>query len=268
MNGKDRLCAHRLTVPAFSFQVEVPPRLLRRIATLTRGWTQEQLRKPKKAEFVSWTVICQLGPQKYQELAMAHATRSSSAGAQIPLSITLVDLKKTVMDAVNGTIPVGDKTIGEYDGKISAEAIDFVENYEEITTSRGWDDDRRYKSFNQYLSNSAKNWYKLFVKKTTTPPADWAALKQAFVDYHVPTDRTVALREQMIKRKQSKNEDVICYITDKRLLCIEYNSTMGFDEMRRHIIEGMISEIRTTILHKDNPAMVSLQRNAKNIEKG
>ena len=102
---------------------------------------------------------------------MATRTRSSTAeNAATPPQITINELKKTVMDAVNGNFTKGDKLIEEYDGRISAEAIDFIEDYEEITSSRGWDDDRRYRSFNQFLSKSAKNWYKLYVKKAQTHP--------------------------------------------------------------------------------------------------
>ncbi len=92
------------------------------------------------------------------------------------------------------------------------------------------------------------------LKKSLAPLAEWAALMTAFLEYHVPKDRANALRKEMISRKQGK-EDVVQYIADKRLPCLEMNPTAPtpFSQMRSFIIEGMIPEIKATILHKDNP---------------
>jgi hypothetical protein len=105
------------------------------------------------------------------------------------------------------------------------------------------------------------------VKKSNSPPANWAELMAAFLEYHVPKDRANSLREEMVNRRQG-TEDVVQYITDKRLLCSELNPTMLFSEMRSFIIDGMIPEIKATILHKDNPNFDALIKNATNIEKG
>ena len=186
-----------------------------------------------------------------------------------PPPITLADVRRVVCDAVASNAgALVNKKVDTYDGRISADAIEFIDNYVDVTTSKGWDDQQRFTNFNQFLTGAARIWYKLYVRKAAHPPADWDALKQAFLNYHVPADRTNALREQMVRRKQSPNEDVIQYITEKRLLCLEFNSNMTFAEMKRYIIEGLIPEIRATILHKVNADMAALETNAKNIEKG
>jgi hypothetical protein len=89
------------------------------------------------------------------------------------------------------------------------------------------------------------------------------------LEYHVPKDRANALRKEMIIRKQGK-EDVVQYIADKGLPCLEMNPTAPtlFSQMRSFIIEGMIPEIKATILHEDNPNFDALIQNTSNIEKG
>ena len=182
--------------------------------------------------------------------------------------VTLADVKRTVNDALAGSLAVNTGfQIEKYTGDISAEAEDWIESYEDTTTLKGWDDAQRFKNFNQFLESDAKNWYKLYVKKAVNPPADWAALRRAFTDYHVPQDREKELRDKMVKKKQS-TDDVMKYITEKHLLCLDMNPAMTFGEMKKHIIDGMHPDIKVTITHKPNTDMATLQENAKNIEKG
>ena len=178
------------------------------------------------------------------------------------------NLKRAVNEAVSSSIAtLGGFKIEKYDGRISADAIDWLESYTETTALKGWDDIQRFKNFNQFLSNNAKNWYKLYIKMDANPPNNWDTLKTAFINYHVPKDRSNILREQMISRKQG-NEDVIQYITDKRLLCVNYNREMEFNEMKSYIIDGLLPEIKSTITHLDSTDIISLQKHAINIEKG
>ena len=195
-------------------------------------------------------------------------TRSMATAGQAAPQITLADVRRTVCDAVAGSLAVNTGfRIEKYFGDISAEAEEWIDNYEDTTTLKGWDDSQRFKNFNQFLEGDAKNWYKLYVKKATNPPADWAALRTAFIDYHVPQDREKELRDKMVNKQQG-TDDVAKYITEKRLLCIALNPAMSFDEMKKHIIDGMHPEIKVTIIHKVNNNMAALEENAKNIEKG
>ena len=197
-----------------------------------------------------------------------HAAQQQQQQAQAPPAITLADVRRTVCDAVAGSLAVNTGfRIEKYFGDISADAEEWIDNYEDTTTLKGWDDAQRFKNFNQFLERDAKNWYKLYVKKAANPPADWAALRQAFIDYHVPPDREKELRDKMVNKKQG-TDDVVKYITEKRLLCLDLNPAMGFDEMKKHIIDGMHPEIKVTITHKVNNNMANLLENAKNIEKG
>ena len=43
---------------------------------------------------------------------------------------------------------------------------------------------------------------------------------------------------------------------------------MSFDDVKRYIIEGMHPSIKQTIIHKDNPDLTALRKNALLIEKG
>jgi hypothetical protein len=161
------------------------------------------------------------------------------------MAITLDQVRRVVSHAVSGGIAtIGGVKIDKYDGRISADAIEWLESYIDATNFKGWNDDQRFLNFNQVLFKNAKNWYRLYVKRATSPPTNWAELMEAFIDYHVPKDRANSLREEMVNKKQGR-ENVIQYITDKRLLCLEMNPNMPFNEMRSFIIDGMIPEIKT-----------------------
>ena len=159
------------------------------------------------------------------------------------------------------------KITEKYKGAIDSEAQNWVDNYEEVTTMKGWTDQERYTNFNQFLEDNAKHWYKVSVKLNAARPTDWAALKAAFLDYHLPQDRDKELREKLVNRKQG-TESVLQYITHKQVLALDYNSLMPFDEMKRFIIEGMHPSIKQTIIHKENNDFDALRRNAILIEKG
>ena len=204
--------------------------------------------------------------QRAQAMAQAQAGAQAHAGAAgQPPHISLQDVKNVVNDVITSNAAV--RQMDTYDGRISADCIDFIDNWVDTTICKGWDDAQRYRNFIESLRGAAKRWYKLYVKNAQHPPADWDELRQAFLDYHTPEDRVDALREQLAKRKQSPNEDVITYITDKRLLCLDVDLNMNFANMKRHIIKGMLPEIKRVILHKSVNNMAELEQNAKNIEK-
>jgi hypothetical protein len=46
------------------------------------------------------------------------------------------------------------------------------------------------------------------------------------------------------------------------------NPAMPFKEMLSYIVEGMSPQIKATIMHKENPNILKLQENARNIEEG
>ena len=197
--------------------------------------------------------------------AQTQAT-GEAGGAAIP-AMTVDQLKQALASAVSGSLAFGKGVLEKYKGDISSEAQNWLEAFEDVTTMKGWGDAERFRNFNQFLDENARNWYKIYVKLNATPPADWAALRQSFLNYHLPTDRDRELRDRMINRKQG-DEDVLKYITHKRLLCAEYNSNMPLEEVKRHIIDGLNPLIKQTILHKDNPTLTALQTNAIMIEKG
>jgi hypothetical protein len=87
---------------------------------------------------------------------------------------------------------------------------------------------------------------KNYVKRAFSLPTKWAELLDTIIDYHVPKGRANSLRKEMVNRKQGR-EDVIQYITNKRLLCLEMNPNMLFDEIHSFIIDGMIPEIKANI---------------------
>jgi hypothetical protein len=94
-----------------------------------------------------------------------------------------------VSDAVSGGIAtIGSLKIDKYDGRISADALEWLDSYIDATNLKGWNDDQRFLNFNQFLLKNAKNWYRLYVKRATSPPTNWAELMDAFIDYHVPKD--------------------------------------------------------------------------------
>jgi hypothetical protein len=118
------------------------------------------------------------------------------------MAITLEQVRRVVSDAVSGGIAtIGGLKIDKYDGRISADATEWLESYVDATNLKGWNDEQRYINFNQFLFKNAKNWYRLYVKKSTSPPANWAELMAAFLEYHVPKDRANSLREEIVNRR-------------------------------------------------------------------
>ena len=93
-------------------------------------------------------------------------------------------------------------------------------------------------------------------------------LKNLFTAYHLPKDKDTYALEQMNNRKQKVGEDVSKYITHKHLLCLEVNNAMPFDEIKRHVLDGMSPDVKATSVHKENPNMDRLIENARNIEQG
>ncbi len=147
-------------------------------------------------------------------------------------TVTLDDVRRVVSDAVTGGLGTfGGLKIDKYDGSISWDAIEWLEEYIDLSTVKNWSDNNRFKNFGHFLTRDAKNWYRLYVTKATDPPKDWNELKDAFLAYHVSKDKDNYLREQMIARKRRLDEEVVKYITHKHLLCVELNPNMPFKEM-------------------------------------
>jgi hypothetical protein len=185
------------------------------------------------------------------------------------MSVTLDDVPRVVSDAVTGGLgTVGGLKIDKYDGRISWDTIEWLDEYVDLTTVKNWTDTNRFRNFGHFLTKDAKNWHRLYVTKSATPPTDWNELRDAFLDYHVPKDKDTYLREQMMSRRQRFDEDVVKYITHKHLLCVEMNPAMPFKEMLSYIVDGMSPQIKATIMHKENPNILKLQENARNIEEG
>ncbi len=114
---------------------------------------------------------------------------AGSSGSVAPMAITLDQVRRVVSDAVSGGIAtIGGLKIDKYDGRISADALEWLDSYIDATNLKGWNDDQRFLNFNQFLFKNAKNWYRLYVKRATSPPTNWAELMDAFIDYHVPKD--------------------------------------------------------------------------------
>lgn len=186
-----------------------------------------------------------------------------------PAPLTEADVRRVVTDALTNQLgTVGSLRLEKYDGEISWKCIDWMNNFEEITKIKGWTDQNRVDRFAGSLDKDAKNWYKLYVVPTVPAIADWNTLKTMFINYHLPKDKDTYALEQMNNRKQKAGEDVVKYVTHKHLLCREVNNAMAFDEIKRHVLEGISPEIKATLVHKDNPNMDRLIENAKNIEQG
>jgi hypothetical protein len=178
------------------------------------------------------------------------------------------DIKKVIETSFGDLVIANSEIrINKFNGKISEYAIEWLEEYEEKANLKNWNNEKKFKHFNQFLSKNAKEWYKLNFKILPNPPATWQGLKDAFNDYFIPKDRENYLRERMINRKHL-NEEIIHYITSKRVYCIEFDPNMTFNAMKNYIIEGMNSKIKVTIVHKENNNMEQLENNAMNIEKG
>ncbi len=77
----------------------------------------------------------------------------------------------------------------------------------------------------------------------------------------MPKDKDSYAREQMLNRRQKPYEDVNKYMTHKHLICLEVDCAMPFDEMKRHIIEGLLPQIKATVSHKDNSNIDELIEN-------
>jgi len=82
----------------------------------------------------------------------------SGSTSQIPMAITLDQVRRVVSDAVSGGIAtIGGLKIDKYDGRISADAIEWLESYVDATKLKGWNDEHRFINFNQFLFKNAKN---------------------------------------------------------------------------------------------------------------
>ncbi len=122
------------------------------------------------------------------------------------MAVTLDDVRRVVSDAVTeGLGTIGGLKIDKYDGRISWDAIEWLDEYIDLTTVKNWTDINRFRNFGHFLTNDAKNWYRLYVTKATNPPSDWDELKNAFLDYHVPKDKD--------KKKTYDYSAIILYFT-------------------------------------------------------
>ncbi len=162
--------------------------------------------------------------------------------------ISLADVRRVVNDAVSGSLgTVGGLKLDKYDGEISWRCVEWMEDYEELTKIKGWTDQNRLDRFGGSLEKDAKNWHKLYIQKANPALTDWNTVKDLFLRYHLPKDKDSYAREQMLNRKQKPYEDVNKYMTHKHLLCLEVDPSMPFDEMKRHIIEGLLPQIKVVM---------------------
>ena len=187
------------------------------------------------------------------------------ATPRVPL--TLAQIEASVQNVVSGQLSA-QGPFKKYTGEISTDCLNFIEDYEQMTKINGWTDANRVERFAGYLEADAKNWYKLYIQKATPSIADWTTLRDLFTQYHMPKDRNITLREEMLNRKQGTTENVAKYITHKLLLIEELQPGTSFADQRHYIIEGLIPGIKAVIVHKHNPNIDTLINNCKNIEEG
>ncbi|CAG2107019.1 unnamed protein product [Medioppia subpectinata] len=193
--------------------------------------------------------------------------RSRRQNNAISDTMNAADIRRAVSDAMANNFSVSSIKCEKFDGKISVDAREWLERYEQFANARNLSDDQKMANFSQYLSEKAYKWYKLNVIKANQPPADWDELKDAFLVYHVPGDLSDELRDKMINRKQGTDEDVIHYITDKRLLCLDWQA-MPYSDIKKYIIEGMNDKMKETMYHKNSASINALISDAISVQKG
>jgi hypothetical protein len=182
--------------------------------------------------------------------------------------ITLADARRIVNDTVTGCLStVGGLKLDKYGGEICWKAIDWLEEFEDIKTTKGWTDQNKFQRFKNSLRDDTKDLYKLHVEKSVKPPADWNELK-TIINYNLPKGKETYAREHLLGYVQKPGQDVQKYITKKELLCLDFNSLMTENEKMQHIIKGLLPQIKVTIIHKDNNTLNRLRENEEKVERG
>ncbi len=84
----------------------------------------------------------------------------------------------------------------------------------------------------------------------------------------MPEDKDAYAQERLLGYVQKPGQDVQKYITKKELLCLDFNSLMTENEKMQYIIEGLLPQIKATIIRKDNTTLNKLRENAEKVERG
>ena len=197
-------------------------------------------------------------------------TRSQTSGigteSSPGVAVSSDDLQRMMSNAIAGSLGYAPH-VKSFDGNSTSDALDFLDSYIEMSSVRGWDDKVKFLNFPSFLEGNAKNWYKLNVKKGDKPLEDWESLSALFITRYLDKDRRLAMKRKLEQRKQS-TEDVMAYITDKRLLCAEFDPKMKFDDIKEFVIAGLKPEIRAPMRYLNNNSIEALEENAFKVEKG
>jgi hypothetical protein len=167
-------------------------------------------------------------------------------------SLKTAEIDEIVSEALNiAMTSCSNLKVITYDGTIGYKALEFIDDFELHAKTKGWSDLNKLYLFRSYLTNCAKDWYKLVVDRSASPPTDWENLKKLFLDFHLPKDKNRYFKEQLNKRRQGKEEPVSHYIVSKHLLCLDVDPHMSEKEIMFYILEGLIPELKRELYLRD-----------------
>ena len=123
---------------------------------------------------------------------LAHLNKINMTQQATTTQISVQEFAKMVTDSVTNVLNTGGSLrINCYDGDFSYKALEFIEEFEENARAKNWTDQNKYGRFGTYLSNSAKEWYRLEMYKSRTPPGNWPDLKKAFIANFLTKDHII-----------------------------------------------------------------------------
>ena len=130
-------------------------------------------------------------------------------------------------------------TLTPYSGVVSCNAIEFIENYEEIAILQDLSDPDKCLFLGKYLSHNAKLWYGLYYNSTVV----WQDFKNAFLAYHLPYNWKQILENKFLKRVHYPDEDIRLYFIEKLNISRKID-TLSKKEIIDSLFEGILQKCK------------------------
>ena len=137
--------------------------------------------------------------------------------------------------------------VRKFDGKIGIEASKWLEEFEDEADAKNLSAQERFDKFKTFLTNDAREWYKVKVENAAQPPTNYNELRTIFLEYHDPDNKEQYLEDRMDKYVQLPGQKVKNYITGKEARCIDFDKTMSPLNRIKKIKKGMLQSYKAGI---------------------
>lgn len=184
--------------------------------------------------------------------------------AESPVNINIQDLSQQLILSLLNTSSMKISPFTGFDENV--DIIKWLEDFEDIAEAQGWVNEVKMKKFPLYLRGVAKEFHKLYVKDSSTPPSSWNELKTLFIESFIRIDYLTHLRQQLRTKKQGLNQRVALYICEMQSLCMKVNSNMEQDEVVDYVVDGLSGPVKERVLMLKPKSLKDLIEKANSVE--